>query len=144
VVPSAGRSVTAPTPSAPAEATTVSVTIDRPVAGVYGFVSDPGNLPRWSFFQSAIETEDGWRVRTSGGEAILRMAPPNDLGVLDHHIQTPAGGRIHIPMRVVENGRGSEVVFTVYRAPGMTDEAYAADVRQVEEDLATLKRLLES
>lgn len=136
--------MTAPTPSAPAEATTVSVTIDRPVAGVYDFVSNPGNLPRWSFFRSATETGDGWKVRTAGGEAILRMAPPNDLGVLDHHIQTPAGGRIYIPMRVVENGRGSEVVFTVYRAPGMTDEAYSADVRQVEEDLTSLKHLLES
>lgn len=38
---------------------------------------------------------------------------------------------------------GSEVVFTLLRAPGTTDAQHAADVAAVERDLQALKRLLE-
>lgn len=126
------------------EATTVTVTIDRPPEVVYSFVTDLENLPRWSFFESAAEDGSDWTVTTSGGESRLRLAPPNQFGVLDHHITTPAGSEIFIPMRVVPNAEGSEVMFTAYRMPGMTDDAYAADVAQVRADLAKLKRLLEA
>jgi hypothetical protein len=46
-------------------------------------------------------------------------------------------------MRVVPNGDGSEVVFTVLRAPGATDDDLARDVALVEQDLRTLRDLLE-
>lgn len=131
------------TDSGPRPATTVTVTIDLPPGEVYPFVADLSNLPLWSFFEAAAEEGSGWKVTTSGGESRLRLSPPNEFGVLDHHVTTPAGAEIYIPMRVVANGAGSEVIFTVYRMPGMTDEAYAADVAQVEADLATLKQILE-
>jgi hypothetical protein len=38
---------------------------------------------------------------------------------------------------------GSEVVFTLLRKPGITDDQLAEDARFIERDLATLKRLLE-
>lgn len=132
------------TASGPLEATTVTVTIDRPPEEVYSFVTDVTNLPRWSFFEEAAADADGWRVSTPGGESRLRLSPPNRFGVLDHHVTTPAGSEIYIPMRVVPNAGGSEVMFTAYRMPGMPDEVYAADVAQVEADLAELKRILES
>lgn len=125
------------------EATTVSVTIHRPPADVYAFVADLGNLPLWSFFSTATEVDGTWRLGTSRGEVILRLAAANDLGVLDHDVETPDGRRIYIPMRVVPNGDGSEVLFTAFRQPGMSDEEYAADIAQVETDLANLKSLLE-
>jgi hypothetical protein len=46
-------------------------------------------------------------------------------------------------MRVIPNGSGSEVLFTLVRAPGMTDQEFANDAQQVERDLAALKSLLE-
>jgi hypothetical protein len=46
-------------------------------------------------------------------------------------------------MRVVSNGEGSEVIFTLFRTPGMTDEILERDIRWVTGDLATLKDLLE-
>jgi hypothetical protein len=48
------------------------------------------------------------------------------------------------PLRIVANGMGSEVTFTIYRLPGMSDEAYTADAAAVARDLATLKALLEA
>lgn len=46
-------------------------------------------------------------------------------------------------MRVVPNGDGSEVVFTLFRQPGMTDEQFAADAAWVAKDLAALKAVFE-
>lgn len=126
------------------DVTTVSVTIHRPVADVYDYVADLGNLPDWSFFETATQVDGVWRVGTPRGEVTLRLAPRNELGVLDHHLQTPDGRNIYIPMRVISNHGDSEVMFTVIREPGMTDEAYAADIAVVETDLARLKSLLDS
>lgn len=78
------------------------------------------------------------------GKVRIRFARRNDLGVLDHDVTLETGETFHNPMRVVANGEGSEVVFTVYRRPGMGDEAFAADEKAVAEDLRTLKRLLEA
>lgn len=126
------------------DVTTVSVTIHRPAGDVYNYIADLGNLPDWSFFETATEVDGAWRVGTPRGEVTLKLAPPNDLGVLDHHLETADGRTIYIPMRVISNGGDSEVLFTVFRQPGMTDEAYAADITVVETDLARLKSLLDS
>jgi hypothetical protein len=45
--------------------------------------------------------------------------------------------------RVVPNGADSAVIFTLVRAPGVTDAKLAEDRRAVERDLATLERLLQ-
>jgi hypothetical protein len=46
-------------------------------------------------------------------------------------------------MRVFPNNAGSELVFTLYRRPDMSDQEFAADAKAVEKDLAKLKTLLE-
>jgi hypothetical protein len=46
-------------------------------------------------------------------------------------------------MRVVPNGDGSEFIFTLFRQPEMSEEKFAEDRAAVEEDLRTLKELLE-
>ncbi len=141
MVPVAGGSLN---PGSMYEATTVTVSITRPADTVYAYISDPSKLAEWSFFQSAVPTDDGWRMGTPAGEALLRLVDANDFGVADHTIQTSDGREVYIPMRVVPNGEGSEVIFTAFRAPGMSDEEYAADVSQVEADLGRLKELLEA
>ncbi|MEX2622340.1 MAG: hypothetical protein WD651_01275 [Acidimicrobiia bacterium] len=50
---------------------------------------------------------------------------------------------IYVPMRVILNGEGSEVLFTLFQAPDMSDDVAAGDAKQVERDLATLKVVLE-
>ena len=46
-------------------------------------------------------------------------------------------------MRVIPNGDGCDVVFTVRRRPGMSDADFAADVAAVDADLATLRSVLQ-
>ncbi len=46
-------------------------------------------------------------------------------------------------MRVVPNGDGSELVFTLIRQSGMSDGQFVTDKAAVENDLKALKTLLE-
>jgi hypothetical protein len=50
---------------------------------------------------------------------------------------------MHNPMRVVANGDGAEVVFTLFQRDGMSDDEMARDAAMVSRDLAALKALLE-
>jgi hypothetical protein len=77
------------------------------------------------------------------GRVRVRFAEPNAFGVLDHTVTLPSGETVRNPMRVLPRGDGSEVVFTLFRRQGVTDEALGRDRAAVERDLQTLKELLE-
>jgi hypothetical protein len=77
------------------------------------------------------------------GRIKIRFAEQNKFGVLDHEVVLESGVKIDNPMRVIANGEGSEIFFTLIRQPDMTDEKFAEDARWVEKDLKILKALLE-
>jgi hypothetical protein len=54
------------------------------------------------------------------------------------------GLEIYIPMRVISNGAGSEVLFTLFHLPDMSDEKFAADAEWVKRGLNAVKNLLEA
>ena len=112
---------------------------------VYEFVSNPANLPKWApaFVRSITLVGGVWIADTPQGPTTFRIAPKNDHGILDHWV-TPAGGaEIYVPMRVLPNAEGSQILFTLFQYPGMTEEAVAKDAALVEQDLNSLKRVLE-
>jgi hypothetical protein len=129
-----------------AESRYVSERIDRPAAEVYAYASNPANIPRWApgLAKSAEEVDGQWFVDLPTERARVAFAPRNDLGVLDHYITLGSGEVIYAPMRVIADGGGSEVMFTVRRRPGMTDEEFKADGDAVAADLVLLKQLLEA
>jgi hypothetical protein len=47
-------------------------------------------------------------------------------------------------MRVFPNNDGSELVFTLYQRPGMSDNDFTSDEEQIKSDLARLKTLIEN
>ncbi|HST66092.1 MAG TPA: SRPBCC family protein [Mycobacteriales bacterium] len=128
------------------EARTVSVTIDRPPKTVYDYLADPAQIPRWSYFESIEPSADGqWTVTGPEGEtATMTFAPPNGFGVVDQNVEVAPGEWVHVPLRVVPNGDGSEVLFTAFRQPRYTDADFDADVVLVRTDLDRLKRILEA
>jgi hypothetical protein len=123
----------------------ISERIGRAPAEVYEYASDPANLPHWApGLGTSVEEAGGqWFVHTPEGRAGFAFAARNDYGVLDHHVWLPSGEIIYVPMRVIADGNGSEVVFTLRRRPGMTDEEFARDADLVAADLARLRQLLE-
>jgi hypothetical protein len=124
---------------------TVTMRIDRPYDEVYDFVARPENFPRWaSGLGRSLRTVNGeWVADAPTGPATVRFGARNAFGVLDHHVSVPPGLDVYVPMRVIANGTGSEVLFTVFRLPDATDEAFARDVAWVEQDLRALKTVLE-
>lgn len=123
----------------------MSVHIERSAGDVYAFAAEPLNMPQWAAgIGDGIESEDGrWFVATPEGRAEVRFSPPNEFGILDHSVLTPSGEVVQVPLRVVADGDGSEVVFTVRRAEWMTDADLDGDAARVAADLATLKEILE-
>lgn len=128
------------------QSTHLAVRIDRPAADVYDFACQPANLPAWAAgLGSSIELTGGrWVAESPLGQVVIEMAEPNPHGVLDHWVTLATGERFYNPMRVIADGDGCEVVFTLRRQPGVSDAEFDRDATAVATDLATLKRLLES
>lgn len=125
----------------------ISVDIDRLAPDVYDFVADPYNLPKWAAGLAGAEIEyDGehWFTDSPMGRVQFWFVGENEFGVLDHHVTLPSGETVHNPLRVMQDGEGCEVVFTLRRRVGMTDEDFERDAAAVAQDLATLKSLLEA
>jgi hypothetical protein len=124
----------------------LAVVIACPADEVYAFAADARNLPRWAGGLAGTEvTWDGvaWATESPMGPVTFTFAPPNDLGVLDHDVRLPSGEVVHNPLRVIAHGEGCEVVFTLRRAEGMSEEDYDRDAAMVAKDLARLKELME-
>ena len=123
----------------------LSVHIRRSADAVYDYASNPANLPAWAEgLSSGISFVGGeWVSDSPMGRVIVEMVEPNTLGVLDHWVTTPEGDAFYNPMRVIAADGGCEVVFTLRRQPGMSDDAFEADAIAIITDLSTLKGILE-
>jgi len=128
------------------ESVHVSTQIDRPAGDVYEYASNPANLPAWAagLVHQDVQLVDGqWVVDSPMGRVVVAFARPNDFGIVDHDVTLPDGETVRNPMRVMPNGDGCDVVFTVRRRPGMSETDLAGDVDAVTADLAALRTLME-
>jgi hypothetical protein len=123
----------------------LSQSIRRSAETVSAFAGDPANLPQWAAGLSTGIRRDGdrWVTDSPMGEVEVEFVGSVELGVLDHDVRMPDGTVMHNPLRVLRNDEGSEVVFTLYRRPGVTDEDFAHDAELVRQDLARLRDALE-
>jgi hypothetical protein len=103
-------------------------------------------MPRWApGLCDAIDQVDGrWIARSGSERMVVEFASPNPFGVLDHDVTFGNGERFHNPMRVLRDGDGAEVVFTLRHLPGVSDADFERDSATVLADLNALKRLLEN
>lgn len=124
----------------------VHISIERDWQDVYAFMAQPENMPLWASGLSSGLIRDGedWIAPGPLGNARVRFAPDNSFGVLDHLVTLENGIEVHNALRVVPNGDGAEVMFTLLRQPDMSDEQFAHDGEWVAKDLAALKSLLET
>jgi predicted 3-demethylubiquinone-9 3-methyltransferase (glyoxalase superfamily) len=100
----------------------ISVSINRPANEVYEFASKPENLPQWAtgLGGSIRKVKGEWTAHTPMGKAKIRFAEKNQFGILDHDAILESGVTFHNPMRVLPNGRRSEVIFTLFRLQKIT------------------------
>jgi hypothetical protein len=124
----------------------LAVAIARPAAEAYDYLSAPENFPKWAsgLAASLRKVGDEWVADTPEGRAVVRFSERNAYGVLDHSVTLPRGVTVYVPLRVVPKDEGCELVLTLFRRPGMSNESFAADAEWVMRDLGTAKRILET
>ena len=125
----------------------IHISVERDWRDAARFVLAPENMPRWAAGLGAglKQRGDHW-VADGGpiGEVEVRFAAPNDFGVADHDVTLPDGTVVKNALRVVPNGDGAEVMFTLLRQPAMSDADFEGDAEHVRKDLETLKSILET
>jgi hypothetical protein len=123
----------------------VSISINNLAEKVYEFTSDPENLPKWAAGVSgSIRNVNGeWITESPMGMVKIKFADKNKFGILDHDVTLPSGETFYNPMRVFPNKGGSELIFTLYQRPGMSDRDFRKDEEQIKADLEKLKDLVE-
>lgn len=125
----------------------ISIAVDRSPADIYAFAADPANLPKWAAGLSGatvVKSGDVWICQSPMGQVKVKFVEHNSFGVMDHDVTLPSGEVNHNPFRVLSNGTGGEIVFTLYRLPRMSDQEFEHDASLIKKDLATLKRILET
>lgn len=127
-------------------ATLIHISIGRSTTEVYAYVSDPRNLSQWAAGLSRSPLhQDGedWIADSPMGRVRITFAPKNPFGVIDHAVTLPDGATVINPLRVQPNGDGSEVIFTLYRRPEVSDASFKEDAARIRSDLKKLKSILE-
>ena len=126
-------------------ADTQTISIEAPPDKIVRFLSNGANLPRWAvgFAKSVAAANDGWRVTTGGGEVHLRIDRDDSTGVVDFLMAPAPGVEMLAASRVIPRGRASEVVFTQFQGPEMTDEMFEKSIQAVSHELRVLKGILE-
>ncbi|APO67976.1 SRPBCC family protein [Rhizobium mongolense] len=123
----------------------VHCSINRYWKEVYDFAGKPENMSLWaSGLASGLEPQGSdWIAHGPLGTVRVSFVPHNEFGVIDHTVTIESGLRVYNALRIVPNGDGCEVMFTLLKQPGMTDDQFAADAAHVQKDLGALKSLME-
>jgi hypothetical protein len=123
----------------------LSISIEVPFDRAYAYARQPAHFADWAagLADTLRHTERGWVADTPQGEAAVEFSQDNAFGVLDHRVRLPGQPEILIPLRMIANGDGTEVLFTLFRQPQMDDAAFEHDAGLVMRDLESLKRKLE-
>jgi hypothetical protein len=124
----------------------LGIAVPRLAAAVYAWLADPAHWVQWASGLGALrQLDDGrWVAEQPEGLMTVVFSPRNPFGILDHTVTMPsqngmAGAEIYVPMRVIANADGAEVVLTLFRQPGVDDEKFATDAEWVMRDLERLK-----
>nr|MBA2817743.1 hypothetical protein [Candidatus Pantoea persica] len=102
----------------------VSQTIARNWLDLYETIWKLDYFAKWALglSSSTLEQEgSSWRAR-SGRCGQVRFTPHNPFSVMDHWIDSGFGKEVYMPMRVIANEQGAEIIMVVYRQPLMSNE----------------------
>lgn len=127
---------------------TISLSIACSYEATYRFLADPRSYSEWAAVEKLTYRPLGngdWEGEAnSGGMRHFRFTPVNEFGVLDHAMFVPGEEPLWMPMRVTPNEEGTDLVFTFYQRPGMSEEEFASTIEWITTDFLALKALLEA
>jgi hypothetical protein len=129
------------------DTTTLTETIDAPLLTVAADLADPINHPIWAteFFDGPAEARDDGSVAVvvpmMGGPARMRIDADVDRGIIDLFLapgEAPYGDPL--PVRLIPNGSGVDVLWTLGRPPQLPDEAWSHALASMQRELTVLKQ----
>jgi hypothetical protein len=126
-----------------------TIPIHRSYGDVYGFLSEPTNLPLWGGTEpeSTMKHLGGsdYLVDLPSGRRVMRFTPRNEFGVLDYQVFLPGETEGPVtPARLHPNEEGCEFVLTWYQRPGVSDERFASESEWTYSDLLRMKAYIET
>ncbi|CAK9886728.1 MAG: hypothetical protein XXXJIFNMEKO3_03174 [Candidatus Erwinia impunctatus] len=123
---------------------TISQTIPRNWLDLYETIWQPDYFPRWVslFSDGELKVEGSRGVFTGSNETRnIRFTEHNTLGVLDYFLEIN-GKEFIVPIRVVPNEEGAEVIITLFCQPLLSEAKFAEEVAVIRQDLTKLCDLL--
>ncbi|AUX95273.1 polyketide cyclase [Mixta gaviniae] len=124
---------------------TLSLTIMRHWLDLYETVWKPEFFPKWvsAIGDAPLQPEGNiWKARGADGVIKVRFTEHNAFGVMDHWLDNGFGKEIYMPMRIVPNQEGAQVLLTLFRQPFTSDEKFRQELATIEQDLQKLHQLV--
>jgi len=126
---------------------TLTQTIDAPLRQVATDLADAERHPEWGteFFAGPALPDDDGSVRVQvpmmGGPARMKIEAHLDQGIIDIYLAPGDApfGDAPIPVRLVPNGDGVDVLWTLGRPDGISDEAWDEGLRSMGRELENLR-----
>ena len=122
---------------------TVTATLEAPKEQVFAYLSRVENLPNWaSEFARELKYEDGKAKVVNGlGEFYFSIEADEDTGVIDMYVGPSEDELGLFPTRVVELPGGlSAYSFTMFKAPGMSDELFESQYESLRREFENIRR----
>ena len=123
---------------------TRTISIRAAPSDVFDLLSDASAFPRWApAFAPAIRPDgDHWIVERDGSETRIAVRASRVYGTVDIvRAEEPRSGAF---TRVLPNGEGSELLFTLFFPAGTDEEAVVAQMTTVEHELEAVRSLCEA
>jgi hypothetical protein len=124
---------------------TVTTVLSAPQAEVFAYVADVENLPRWAteFARELKHDADGYTVVNGLGEFRFDIRADADTGVVDMFAGPDRDHMAVFPTRAVSlpDGR-TAYTFTMFQAPGMSDELFDAQHASLQREFRNIERAL--
>ena len=122
---------------------TVTATFSASEDEVFAYLADIDNLPEWATeFARELKLVDGrYKVVNGLGEFFFQISSDRESGVIDMLAGPSEDTLLCFPTRVVAiPGGGSAFTFTMFQAPGQSDEQFESQHASLLRELENLER----
>jgi hypothetical protein len=122
---------------------TVTTVLPAPKAKVFPYLAEIENLPHWATdFARELKVVDGRHKVVNGlGEFFFRIEADERTGVIDMLAGPSEDEMALFPSRVVELPCGrSAFTFTMFQAPGSSDELFESQHASLRRELENIER----
>ena len=126
---------------------TVTTVLDAPRNQVFALLSDIERLPEWAteFARELRRDGDDYKVVNGLGEFYFSIMSDEDSGVIDMFAGPSKDAMAVFPTRAVALPDGRTAYsFTMFQAPGMTDELFDAQHASLQREFVNIERLLDA